>query len=249
MAIRAVILDYDGTSCDSWPQAIKIIRELLVEFDGSDTKSKELAIRRQWGYAAAEAFKNALPHADYDALNDFWIKNLKLASSIKPLELINGAQETLSWLSRSNIVRVLLTNRKAKHLAPAIPPSLNLTENFEIVQTFFDHKHAEERFIDHPLHITAQHAKPDRRAFRPVLQTLKRDYGITATEIISVGDALVDLEVARANNITFVGVLTGPLNTHLRWIKWASQKGVAINDDEIITSIKNLPVWIERMNS
>ena len=246
MAIRAAIIDWDGTAFNSWPQAHRVIKEIFAEFGYPNDREKETEIRRQWGYAAAEAFQYVLPGFEYKLLKDAWITKITAAGDTEAIELIKGTDNALHQLLLSELILVLLTNRKAKHLASNMPGSIDLTEVFTIIQTHHDSKHNDQLFIEHPCHITSEHPKPDQRAFRPTLDKLQKDFGINAQEVVAVDDSLVGLEVANANNMQFVGVLTGAINTKTRWLRWAKQRGLVITPEQIIPSIKHLPEWIEK---
>ena len=246
MAIRATILDWDGTTFNSWPQALRVIRKIFAQFGYQNDTEKETEIRRQWGYAAAEAFRSVLPEIDYELLRNAWVTKIQIAGDTETLNMVNGGQEALRELKRLDLKLTLLTNRKAKHLASNLPKSIDLTEFFSIVQTYHDYERNDQLFIDHPCHITCQHPKPDRRAYRPTLEQLKKDFGINTHEILTVDDSLVGLAVANANNMRFVGVLTGAINTKARWMRWAKERGLTITPEQIIPSIKYLPEWIEQ---
>lgn len=102
----------------------------------------------------------------------------------------------------------------------------------------------DEIFIQHPNHITSVYLKPNPAAFAPTIEKLRDEFNINPNEIVAVGDSLVDLEAANANNIMFVGVLTGAVNTKARWIKWARNRNLLITSNQIIPSIKDLPSWL-----
>ncbi len=246
MPVKAAIFDYDGTSLDSWAQATVVIRAMMEEFGCPYSDAKMVRIRKNWGHIASEAFKEVCPAVDPEILRLFWVQGLQEENDRETVEMIRGADDMFATLRAQGIVRALLTNRKAKHLAGNIPPSLDLIGAFDIVQTLQDTKRGESVFFDHPAHLVAVHPKPQKEALAPTLEVLQKRYGIAHDEIVSVGDTIVDLKTAAANDLRFVGVLTGAVNTKIRWLRCAKENGISIDLDNILRAIAYMPDWIAK---
>ena len=147
-------------------------------------------------------------------------RNYKLIHGTKRHRLVPGAKRTLVFLKNKGYQIYLLSSRDDKSLMH------NLRGNG--IQDHFHQIHS----ADH-----AQFHKPDPRVFI----TFAVQNGLILEETMYVGDLLLDYEGASNAGMTFIAVLTG-IHDRKRFMS------AGLKPKYIISSIKELPSWLEKNN-
>lgn len=243
MKVKAVGLDFDGVSYDSWPFALDILGVLCKEIGTLDLCDPSAAqkLRKSWGLPGKIMMEILFPDHDPNELLERWRKIEK--EIVKGgIPLVPGAKETLIFLKQRGIVIGLITNR-SEALFPEIQ-ALGILEYFDFVQTWGE---ITKGGIPHTVHLVSNYYKPQPQVFDTTFEFLAKS-GINPRETIYVDDSLVlhpdypsMKEAAEQKGITFLGVCTGPIATIQEWVLWGG-----LPKKNILGSIADLSSWIEK---
>src|SRR5262245_22826983 len=232
MAIRAILLDKDGTLVDfqrTWgPATHAVIAELAAGntavYDALATVSGFVAAERRFlvgspliGGAAPDFGPSWAAVLGRPATPDFFaqIDRLFLRAGLDHLVPIGDPAAALTTLRRSGYRLGIITN-DAEANACAQAAQLNIDRLVEFIAG----------------HDSGFGAKPDPG---PVL-AFAHKLGVAPQEVAVVGDAVHDLAAARAAGACAVGVLSGP----------TPREHLAPHADVLLGSVADLPAWLDR---
>lgn len=220
MKIQAVILDFDGVINDSASQKMggKRIIEIVKRAGREIPKDIRKRLKTNWGLYGPKMIGLSFDLNPETAgkIYEEWER----IDSTQFFPLVPRSKQTLKKLKSSQIKVFLLTSRNRENLM-AVLNHFGLAELFDLIQAKDDY----------------MFAKPDPRAFNPILAELSK-LGIYHGECLYVGDTIFDFECATAAGIKSISVLSGPSNKS-DFLK-AGQK-----IENIICSIADLPRWIK----
>jgi len=144
------------------------------------------------------------------------IKHKKILS--EKVKQIPGAKEVVVQLNKK--YKLGLLSSKTRVLMYPHLKQINLSEKFfKFIYSSDDVKHH----------------KPDPRVFSQAIKKLK----LKKNEILYVGDSIYDCIAARKAGLNFVAVLTGIYRKK-------DFRKLRIKSDNILKSIKLLPIWLEK---
>lgn len=217
-AMKAVILDFDGTLLDSYPRALAQLGMLARRNGLLITEEVRRGMLERWGHTGVE-FLQYIFDIDHERAKRVY-QDWEAMDTEHPIPLVVGAQETLKWLHAQGYAACVLTSR---HRATVID-----ILGREGLRHYFARITARE---------DSTFFKPDKRAFTGILQTLARQH-VPREECIFVGDTLVDIEAGRNAGIETLVVETGPYRD-------GHDKTHPVPDTHVIPSIAELPAWID----
>lgn len=177
-SVKAVLFDLDGTLLDSFPMHYDVYETMFSQF--GITMSKELFLSTyspNW-YRTYEAFGLAEEH--WTVANDVWLSE---AAKHSP-ELFPGVADLLAELSKTLSLGIVTSGSKSR-----VIQDLDRTG----IATFFNTVITGDDIAQ---------PKPSPEG----LETAMRQLSVTASEVVYVGDAHADFEMARAADVRFFGV-------------------------------------------
>jgi phosphoglycolate phosphatase/pyrophosphatase PpaX len=176
--IKAVLFDLDGTLLDSFPMHYVVYETMFSQF--GITMSKELFLSTyspNW-YRTYEAFGLAEEH--WTVANDVWLSE---AAKHSP-ELFPGVKDILTELDKNFALGIVTSGTKSRVIQDL--DRTGIASFFETVVTGDD--------ISQP--------KPAPEGLEIAMQHLS----VGPQDIVYVGDAHADFEMARAAGVRFFGV-------------------------------------------
>ncbi|MBM3261127.1 HAD family hydrolase [Candidatus Kaiserbacteria bacterium] len=220
MDIQAVICDCDGPILDSFREGLRRIKILCAFHDVPYGLAERRRLTEAWGAPGVVLLEKGLGISAElaKAMYERWEK----FDLSEPVPHVPGAREVLYWLRRNDIKAVLLTSRNRENIT-AIFDRMDFLREFAFLSTRDDF----------------YYAKPDPRAFRYALETLRSDLGIHREQCIFVGDTPADILGGAQASLTTVVVQTGPY-----MLEHTKQYPIAL--ENIISSIDELPAWMEK---
>ncbi len=159
-------------------------------------------------------------------VNDFWSNEyftkfkkeyIKLLSEYKFKE-INGASKVISELSKNYSLGII-----------SAKPRVNMIKHFKDAK--IDTKIFKFMFSADD----TKYHKPDPRVFNQSIRQLR----LEKEEILYVGDTIIDCVAAKFAGLQFVAVLTG----HYKRSEFIE---VGLEKQNILSSIRDLPKWVEK---
>lgn len=246
---KLIIFDLDGPILDSLERSKKAVlqgRKKLIRERGISPKkvrlTKETFIKH-WGYPGLKTSKLMFPALNDEELTvivDCWAKN----ELRKKIPLVRGALKTLKNLRKKGFLTALLTARSHNlkfHFKKYPSEKLfGVVQSWRPAANYSGLRRRLEKI--HSNHIFYNQHKPNPRVLTPILKWAAQR-GISKKEMIMVDDSLVGLETAKKSNILFLGVCTGPLNSRKKWQKYGN-----LDKKQVISSIVELPKWLEKHN-
>jgi HAD superfamily hydrolase (TIGR01549 family) len=184
--IRAVLFDLDDTLLKTakikWAHHKAVAAQYGVELTDE-------TLTRYWGMPFDQMIGYLYQHADT-------VENMRAANRaldhLFPKEIQDDAVAVLGKLALREVTVGVVTSTNSE-FAVADLARLSVSQD-----TFLFIQGAE----------ASLHHKPDGRVFSPALARLA-ELGIQRSEVVYVGDALMDYEAAKDAGIQFVGVATG----------------------------------------
>ncbi len=244
-----IVLDCDGTILDTLGPSQEIIKILAKEFGISLPKDNDRKFRSNWGTGGYNLIKLYFPNHNPKSVHRRW---KKLEKNMK-IPLINRTEEVTRKLKESEDAIVLLTNRSWKSLKRY--KKLWKPLNFDFIQTSEYNRLRKITSALNPFkkHLRTKYFKPNPKVFEHLVKMLKKQ-GIAPQKIICVDDTLVGLEAVFWANLRvepwleFMGVLTGPIKSKQEWYERARTQAYIIKKFPVISSIAELPNWLEKNN-
>jgi HAD superfamily hydrolase (TIGR01549 family) len=175
---KGLLFDFDGTLLDSFTVHYEVYEIMFANFGIQITKEKFLSTYSPDWYITYQAM--GLPKEDWDAANSFWVGEAEKRAP----ELFPGIQEMLSQL-RDRYKLGLVTSGTRSRVIKDLERT-GIQYHFETVVTGND----------------VLKPKPSPEALELALQNL----GLRSDEVVYIGDAYADYEMARAAMINFLGV-------------------------------------------
>lgn len=249
--LKVVIFDFDGVLFDSWETNYKIIK-----FISKFSKYTEEEILKMWGMRG-ELFIKLITKKFPWPLNFlirkfiYWTWRLTEMKKNSKAKFFDNALTICEKLKNNGCIVGILTNRISKTLKTTLKKLPNPPDYyFNFIQTCeFNKKNRKKIFNNH---LFSLYPKPNPQNFVDLIcnyllrEIEKRKVKYSNIKLIYVGDTLTDLEFVEKTNkelklkdfkIEFYGILTGPLNTKEKWIKWSNNK---IEEENILTSLSKL---------
>jgi phosphoglycolate phosphatase len=177
--MKHLIFDWSGTVVDDLPPVIEATNAVL-KYAGRPTMDRE-TFRRRFRLPYTEFYAEETPHVPMAELEREF--RAAFASSTAPVTLLPGARQFLEQMQQEQRRMFVLSSAPAEAV---VAQAKNLG-----IDHFFESFHA---------------GIIDKRAY---IATLMEQHGLTATELLYVGDMVHDIETARHVGIFSVGVLTG----------------------------------------
>lgn len=239
--IKLIIFDFDGPILDSFPSAKKSL------FEGIEKLKKEKGVSPKkvifakdvfincWGFPGSKTLKLIFPllkEGEMEIISDCWRKNeLK-----RKLPFVRGARKTIKYLKNKGYFTALLTSRS--HNIPFHLKGRRPEELFDMIQSWRNPKVCPEKV--HNNHVFSACHKPDPKVLIPILKWAAKKR-ISKKEMVIIDDTLVGLATAKSSDILFLGVLTGPLDTREKWLRYGK-----LDKKYVIKSVAELPKWLKR---
>lgn len=184
--IRKICFDFDGVLIDSFEQGARQTQAIAAAL-GLPVPSLEV-IGRTWGLVFADYVEALLPGA---TPQQFLEKHFELGFDKSVCPAVAGSCETIRSLSGQYPLSVV-SNREGVSFSGLFRGAGYNTSDFIYIQTADD---------------SAFH-KPDPRVFEKML-SLAGKRGIGQSEILYIGDTLVDYRSTVDTELQFVAVLSG----------------------------------------
>ena len=177
-ALKGLLFDFDGTLLDSFAAHFAAYRHMFARFDISLTKEQLLATYSPNWYETYRLL--GLPQAVWEQADAYWVE----AAAQQTAHLFPGVKETLTQLHGRFALGLVTSGSKPRVLADL--ERTGIAALFQVVVTGDD--------VEAP--------KPDPEGLIQALRAL----ALQPHEIVYVGDAPADYEMARALDVAFVGV-------------------------------------------
>jgi len=185
ISFRAILFDFDGTLIDSYPAIAASVNHLRQHHGHASLSIDE--VRRCVGRGPEFLLRHTVPDVDWPA--DWQIYSKHHPTVMRPLtKLLPGAAELLPALKNKGLTLGICSN-KPRVFTQQLLEYLNLTELFAVVVG--------------PEDVPRPKPAPDM-----LLAAMKR-LKLAASEVLYVGDMRVDIETARAADVSVWVVPTG----------------------------------------
>lgn len=175
---EVLLFDLDGTLLDSFSTHYRVYEIVFARFGISISKEKFLKTYSPDWYQTYEAF--GLPKKDWESANNFWIEEAEKRTP----GLLPGVMETLTTLDSHHTLGLVTSGSKSRVLKDL--KRTGIEQFFKIIITGDD----------------IQNPKPAPESIERALLSL----GVEASEVVYIGDAQADYEMARAGGVHFIGV-------------------------------------------
>ncbi|MBM4168137.1 MAG: HAD family hydrolase [Ignavibacteria bacterium] len=175
---RALLFDFDGTLLDSFSVHYEAYEFMFARFGIEVTKEKFLNSYSPNWYHTYEAF--GLPKEHWSAADACWIEEAQKQHAT----LLPGVRETLTKLEKNFLLGLVTSGSKTRVFNDL--ERTGIAHLFRTIVTGDD----------------IQNPKPSPDG----LEVALRDLQVQPSEVMYVGDALADYEMARAANVRFIGV-------------------------------------------
>ena len=215
MAIKAVIFDMDDT----------LLRTYRIAYGTYMLTAKALGLKKvpmkrflkHWGFPYNELIKGTWRNAPIEKFSKM---HGKLAKK-RPYSLIKGTNEMLAELKRKKLFLAIMSSKHTKAI-PLRAKQAGLKLNYfrELIG-----------LESAPFH------KPDARVFRKLIAELK-GRKIKKSEILYIGDGLMDYKAAKNAGLQFAAVLTG-------FRKRKDFQRAGLKKENILKSAVEVPAFIE----
>jgi len=177
-ALKGIFFDFDGTLLDSFAAHFAAYRHMFARFDLHVTKEQLLAAYTPNWYETYRLL--GLPEQVWAQADAYWVE----AAAQQTAHLFPGVKETLTQLHERFALGLVTSGSKPRVLADL--ERTGLAALFQVVVTGDD--------VEAP--------KPDPDGLVRALRALV----LQPHEIVYVGDAPADYEMARALDVAFLGV-------------------------------------------
>lgn len=175
---KAVLFDLDGTLLDSFSVHYEVYEIMFARFGIQITKESFLSTYSPNWYETYQAM--GLPKEDWDAANSYWVEEAEKRNS----ELLPGVYETLSQLDGRFTLGLVTSGSKSRVLKDI--ERTGIGGFFKTIVTGND----------------IQTPKPAPEGLELALRSL----GMESSEVVYIGDAFADYEMAKAAGVHFLGV-------------------------------------------
>jgi pyrophosphatase PpaX len=173
-----LLFDLDGTLLDSFPTHFEAYRVMFSRFGIEISEEIFFASYSPNWYHTYQAM--GLPQEVWDSANSYWIEALNSLST----NLFPGVSETLARLSRSYKLGIVTSGSKNRVLRDL--ESTGIKSFFQVTITGDD--------IKRP--------KPDPEGLELALSKMS----LLPDEVVYIGDAHADYEMAQAAHVRFLGI-------------------------------------------
>lgn len=176
--VRGLLFDLDGTLLDSFPAHFEAYRVMFARFEIEISEESFLAAYSPNWYHTYEAM--GLPGEVWEEANRYWVE----AAEKLPPRLLPGVVETLDALRDSYRLGIVTSGSRGRVLKDL--ERTDISRFFGVVVT-----------------------GDDVRAPKPAPEGLQLGLsriGLEAEEVVYVGDAHADYEMARAAGVPFLGI-------------------------------------------
>ena len=184
-AVKGLLFDFDGTLLDSFSAHFAAYEHMFARFGRPVTKEELLAAYAPNWYETYEAL--GLPRAVWEQADAYWVE----AVSEITARLFPGVKETLTHLAEDYTLGLVTSGSKPRVLADL--EREGIAALFQVVVTGDD--------VEAP--------KPAPEGLIQALDAL----ALRPREVIYVGDAPADYEMARALDVAFLGVTSAFVET------------------------------------
>jgi phosphoglycolate phosphatase/pyrophosphatase PpaX len=175
---KAVLFDLDGTLLDSFSVHYEVYEIMFARFGIQITKESFLSTYSPNWYETYQAM--GLPKEDWDAANSYWVEEAEKRNS----ELLPGVYETLSQLDGRFTLGLVTSGSKSRVLKDI--ERTGIGGFFKTIVTGND----------------IQTPKPAPEGLELALRSLRME----SNEVVYIGDAFADYEMAKAAGVHFLGV-------------------------------------------
>lgn len=216
-SFRFILYDLDGTLVDSVPLGIELFRVTAEQM--SLPVPTAAALRRWWGFSTPEIVNEFWPHIALEKFNAVLRDN---ALSAKAYETIPGATETVKQLRSMGKRDGIFTNRRRGDGLRTVLAAIGLPYESWTFLFSPEDEHS---------------SKSDPRALESLLFKIVERHGIPTSEVLFVGDTILDAKIALINGVPFAGVLTGAASAE-------DFIGEGIPASSILPSVVDLVAWL-----
>ena len=185
-ALKGIFFDFDGTLLDSFAAHFAAYRHMFARFDISITKEDLVATYSPNWYETYRLL--GLPQAVWTQADAYWVE----AAAQQTAHLFPGVKETLTQLHERFALGLVTSGSKPRVLADL--ERTGIAALFQVVVTGDD--------VEAP--------KPDPDGLVRALRAL----ALRPHDVVYVGDAPADYEMARALEVAFVGVPSAFAGSH-----------------------------------
>lgn len=182
--VKAILFDLDGTLLDSFSVHYEVYEIMFARFGIEITKESFLRTYSPNWYETYQAM--GLPKEDWDSANSYWVTE---AEKRNP-ELLPGVYETLARLHKHYVLGLVTSGSKSRVLKDI--ERTGIEAFFKTIVTGND--------IHKP--------KPAPESLELALRSLEME----PNEVVYIGDAFADYEMAKAAGVYFLGVSSGFAN-------------------------------------
>ena len=177
-ALKGLLFDFDGTLLDSFAAHFAAYRHMFARFDLHVTKEELLAAYTPNWYETYRLL--GLPEQVWAQADAYWVE----AAAQQTAHLFPGVKETLTQLHERFALGLVTSGSKPRVLADL--ERAGIAALFQVVVTGDD--------VEAP--------KPDPEGLVRALRAL----ALQPQDVVYVGDAPADYEMARALDVAFLGV-------------------------------------------
>jgi phosphoglycolate phosphatase len=215
MKIKAIIFDYDDTLVLTFRTYVQ--RDLEVCSKLKIIEPPLFSYQQVWGLPWRIMLSRLHPDVDPDEFMQMY-------------EQMHSSATTHSILGMKDVFATLFGKHYVLGIVSAKP-----TKSLQQRVLYFDIK----KYLLFELGAEdTHHHKPDPRAFLEALEKL-RPYYMNPSEVLYVGDLIIDATSAKGAGLSFVGVLTG-ITTKREFLD------AGVREENILESIRDLPQWLQK---
>ena len=176
MMIRHVAFDFDGTLADSVEFCLSVFDRVFEKYMGKNAPDRE-AIYNNFGMNEPGVLRFFMGGFNKEAEEDFYAFHRELHSKWCP-EPFPGVIGLLEFLRGKGVPMTILTGRSET--------TCNISLDFLDMQKYFS---------------GAKYGSPEKNDKAGQLCELMKEYGLSADEIVYVGDAVSDVTACRKANV------------------------------------------------
>ena len=175
--IRHVAFDFDGTLADSVEFCLAVFDKVFEKYMGEKAPGRE-AVYNNFGMNEPGVLRFFMGRANAAAEEDFYTFHRELHSRMCP-EPFPGVMGLLEFLKNNNVPMTILTGRSET--------TCNISLDFLGMQKYFS---------------GAKYGSPEKNDKAGQLRELMAEHGLSAGEVIYVGDAVSDVTACREAGVT-----------------------------------------------
>jgi phosphoglycolate phosphatase-like HAD superfamily hydrolase len=217
--IKNIVFDFDGVIVDTLDFCILEIQQVADSY--GYTIPSRIELINGWGMIFQDYLAKFFSGL---SLENYLHRRAELGLDKKLPPLIDGSREIVELLSLSHTLAII-SNREKGTLHEIIAGSGLKNESFFFIQSCSD----------------TEYHKPDHRVFENYFAKFGGK-GIEKSSIVYIGDLVADYTAAKNAGLNFIGVLSGGITSLDEFIQ------AGLEPDNILTSVKDLPEYLERYN-